>query len=109
MEKVLSAMDDVCKAYVQQLIVLGLWDDVPVTLRLMMNHTVREPHEGGGPVSDAFNRVLKRREADNVSHVHMLAVNYLQAFEKNLTDALERGNRMGRCRYLQKGWACCGC
>ena len=99
MEKVLSAMDDVCKAYVQQLIVLGLWDDVPVTLRLMMNHTVREPHEGGGPVSDAFNRVLKRREADNVSHVHMLAVNYLQAFEKNLTDALERENRMDELKH----------
>jgi hypothetical protein len=94
MEKVLSAMDDVCKAYVQQLIDLCWWDDVPVTLRLMMNHTVRVPHEGGGPVSAYFNRVLKRREEDNRSHVHMLAVNYLQAFEKNLTDAQERQYRM---------------
>eukprot|EP00802_Teleaulax_amphioxeia_P005670 Tamp_05674.p1 GENE.Tamp_05674~~Tamp_05674.p1 ORF type:complete len:861 (-),score=200.11 Tamp_05674:324-2735(-) len=94
MEKVLRGIDNVCKAYVQQLIVMGSWADVPVTLRLIMNHAVRGPHQGGGPLSEAFNKVLARVEADNEAHVHMLAVRYLQAFEIDVADAHERRERM---------------
>ena len=94
MEKVLRGIDNVCKAYVQQLIIMGSWADVPVTLRLIMNHAVRGPHQGGGPLSEAFNKVLARVEADNEAHVHMLAVRYLQAFEIDVADAHERRERM---------------
>jgi len=42
MSTMLLGMDRVCKAYIAAQIAASSWADVPVTLRLLMNHYVRE-------------------------------------------------------------------
>jgi len=94
MSELLLGMDRVCKAYISAQIAASSWGDVPVTLRLMMNHFVREEQQGGGAYTRPFNEVLKRVEESNRSDVHELAVSYLQAVEVKVGDSIERRHRM---------------
>ena len=94
MTGLLEGMDHVCQAYLDAQIERCEWDDVPVTLRLMMNDQVGDKQQGRSVLADAFNGVLAKMHDDNRARVQALSVKYLQAIEMKESDALERRKRM---------------